>query len=396
MQSQAAKRRVSMRTGVSKHKTTYNNKAYTPLSPVSGKGAAVAAVATATGVATATSVAPATSVATATEAVWRDEWQRGVQTEYQEEMEGYMKGMEKATQAVPEMMDLQPELEWYMRPYLIDFIIEVHSGFCLQPATLYLTVNLIDRYMSKRIVFKKHYQLLGCSALWIAAKFEEPKDRVPTLKELCTMCCDSYREEMFIQMESHIIKTLDWVIGHPTAIAFLQMIVLRSEFSEKVVSLAQFFTELALFHRDLICFPSIIAEASLFFAQSILQPKKRYSVSSSEVLSCIYKFQCHLNDVSNVLFKKYSHIGVKKIINDYLVSISSKHNSSLQTGSPHTPPCHKHHQQSQFHLCINTSNYTSESVVEHKNTQENESGLPTPPADDNQCGHYTNTSPMIT
>ncbi|KAG4302666.1 hypothetical protein PCK1_001021 [Pneumocystis canis] len=129
-----------------------------------------------------------------------------------DEMIRSMKHKEKLTLASPEMMDLQPELEWYMRPYLIDFILEVHSGFHLQPVTLYLTINLIDRYTSKRVVFKKHYQLLGCSALWIAAKFEESKDRIPTLKELCTMCCDSYREEMFIQMESHIIKTLDWLI----------------------------------------------------------------------------------------------------------------------------------------------------------------------------------------
>ncbi|CCJ29059.1 unnamed protein product [Pneumocystis jirovecii] len=372
MPSQAVKRRFSVdryaKTSIAKHK------AYTPLSPVSG--AQIEGV----------------------EKQWGDnqEEERGlgvVEGEYMEEIEEYMKKMEvsvishwfwkwmedwmKETQAHPEMMDLQPELEWYMRPYLIDFIIEVHAGFRLQATTLYLT-------------------LLGCSALWIAAKFEEPKDRVPTLKELCTMCCDSYREEMFVQMESHIIKTLDWMIGHPTTIAFLQMKVMQSSFSEKVVLLARFFTELALFHRDLICLSSVIAEASLFLAQSILQPKKHYLIPSSEVLSCIHKLQRHLNDVSNVLFKKYSHIGVKKIISNYLASISLRQ-GFLQNDSPHTPPHHKHRQHSQFHLCINTNNHAPDSVADQlKNIQENENGLPTPPADDNQRTHYVDASPMVT
>lgn len=317
------------------------------------------------------------------------------QEEYREEMMAYMKAMEKVTLASPEMMDLQPELEWYMRPYLIDFIIEVHTGFCLQPVTLYLTVNLIDRYTSKRVVFKKHYQLLGCAALWIAAKFEEPKDRVPTLKELCTMCCDSYREEMFVQMESHIIKTLDWMIGHPTTFTFLQMMTIHANLSENILTLAQFFTELALFYRDLICLPSVIAEASLFVAQSILQPEKHYMIPSSDILACIHALQSHLNDISNVILKKYSHIGIKKIISDYLISISSSH--SLQTDSPHTPsPHHKYHRHSRFHLCVNMNNYTSETFADQfENIQENKNGLPTPPADDDQCNYYANTSPMM-
>ncbi|KAG5513470.1 hypothetical protein PMAC_000901 [Pneumocystis sp. 'macacae'] len=395
MPSQAVKRRVSVdryaKTSITRHK------AYTPLSPVSGARIEGA------------------------ERQWSDIQEQNkelglIEREYMEEIEAYMKTMERMqleidfqvvldvaedlmtifkTQAHPEMMDLQPELEWYMRPYLIDFIIEVHSGFRLQPTTLYLTVNLIDRYTSKRVVFKKHYQLLGCSALWIAAKFEELKDRVPTLKELCTMCCDSYREEMFVQMESHIIKTLNWVIGHPTTITFLQMMTMQSSFPERVVLLAQFFTELALFHRDLICFSSTVAEASLFLAQSILQPKKHYLVSSSDVFSCIHKLQHHLSDVSNVLFKKYSHIGVKKVISDYLASISSRH-GSLQIDSSHTPPHYKHRQHSQFHLCINTNNHASDSSAELKNIQGNENGLPTPPADENQRIHYVDASPMIT
>lgn len=69
-------------------------------------------------------------------------------------------------------MDLQPELKAYMKPYLVEFLVEIHQQFRLRPEVLYLSLNIVDRYVSKRVVFKKHYQLVGCAALWIAAKFE--------------------------------------------------------------------------------------------------------------------------------------------------------------------------------------------------------------------------------
>lgn len=67
---------------------------------------------------------------------------------------------------------MQPELQWYMRPYLVEFLVEIHQQFRLRPEVLYLSLNIVDRYVSKRVVFKKHYQLVGCAALWIAAKYE--------------------------------------------------------------------------------------------------------------------------------------------------------------------------------------------------------------------------------
>ena len=94
----------------------------------------------------------------------------------------------------------QPELSWEMRPILIDFLVEVHFARRLRPETLYLAINLLDRYLSKRVVLKKHYQLVGCAALWIAAKFEDSKDAVPSLEYLTFMSGEAYEESHFVQM----------------------------------------------------------------------------------------------------------------------------------------------------------------------------------------------------
>ena len=110
-----------------------------------------------------------------------------------------------------------------MRPYLLDFLVEAHAAFQLLPETLFLAVNLLDRYCSRRVVYKRHYQLVGCAALLISAKYGDKKDRVPTVRELKSMCCALYDDEMFTQMEWHVLQTLNWAVGHTTVDAFLQM-----------------------------------------------------------------------------------------------------------------------------------------------------------------------------
>lgn len=60
-----------------------------------------------------------------------------------------------------------------MRAILIDWLIEVHLKFKLLPETLFLTVNLIDRYLEKQVIPRTKLQLVGVSSMLIASKYEE-------------------------------------------------------------------------------------------------------------------------------------------------------------------------------------------------------------------------------
>jgi Cyclin, N-terminal domain/Cyclin, C-terminal domain len=184
------------------------------------------------------------------------------------------------TLASVELIDMQPELQWYMRPYLVDFLIEVHSQNRLRPETLYLALNIVDRYVSKRIVFKKHYQLVGCAALWIAAKFEDAKDRVPTVNELSQMCCGAYDESAFVQMEGHVLSTIGWLVGHPTAEAWLRLACTPAE-EYRTQHIARFLMEITLFSRAFVPFlPSQLAAASLTLARFMTGKSRRVSYRS--------------------------------------------------------------------------------------------------------------------
>lgn len=174
-----------------------------------------------------------------------------------------------------------------MRSYLMDFLVEAHGAFQLQPETLHLTINIMDRYCSRRVVYKRHYQLVGCASLLIAAKYGDRKERVPSIRELKSMCCSMYEEEMFTQMEWHMLVTLNWVVGHPTVDSFLQIALSRGCADPEAEQMASYICELALFHRDFVSIPpSVMARASLGLARYILQRQLPDTMQWDDYYAC--------------------------------------------------------------------------------------------------------------
>lgn len=217
-------------------------------------------------------------------------------------------------QTLPDVasIELQTEIQWFMRPYLLDFLIEAHLAFSLLPETLFLTINILDRYCSKRVVYKRHYQLVGCTALLIAAKYGDKKDRVPTLRELKGMCCSLYEEDMFVQMEWHVLETLKWTIGHPTVDAFLQMMLPCVNYTredKKSENLAKYMLEIALFHKEFLSVrPSVMAKASLTLARHILGFDDKHAVDlmSDADTNVMIHLSATLCEPTQVLYRKYS------------------------------------------------------------------------------------------
>lgn len=245
-----------------------------------------------------------------------EELTRVTADEYQEDIMEHMEYMESQTMPDVNSIDIQTEIQWFMRPYLLDFLVEAHAAFQLLPETLFLAVNLLDRYCSRRVVYKRHYQLVGCAALLIAAKYGDRKDRVPTIRELKSMCCSLYDDEMFTQMEWHVLQTLNWMVGHPTVDAFLQLAVHDLEYDPEVEHMTLYIAEIALFHKEFVSTrPSILAKSALALARCILS---RTQAPASEWAGAydpqtVMSLSNHLYQPSQVLSRKYSNIHLSSV-----------------------------------------------------------------------------------
>lgn len=236
-----------------------------------------------------------------------------LEEEYREDVQAYMLEMEQITVCSTSSMDQQPEIKWHMRPCLVDFLVEIHFTFRLRPETLYLTLNIVDRYVSRRIVYIKHYQLVGCAALWIAAKFEEAKDRVPTVQDLVSICRDTYEESAFIQMEGHVLSTIQWTLGHPTAEAWLRLMCCGPCFEDtRVQHIARFLMEITLFYREFVKYSSSqIAMGSLTLARFLAGHGRRSFDETRESMEIVEyldtRLAKHVDQLSETLVKKYSY-----------------------------------------------------------------------------------------
>ena len=70
-------------------------------------------------------------------------------------------------------MDMQTDINPKMRAILLDWLVEVHGKFELMPETLYLTISIIDRFLSTQIVPRREVQLVGITSMLLACKYEE-------------------------------------------------------------------------------------------------------------------------------------------------------------------------------------------------------------------------------
>ncbi|KAI3987867.1 hypothetical protein MKX01_020981 [Papaver californicum] len=94
-----------------------------------------------------------------------------------------------------------------MRMILVDWLIEVHHIYKLSPETLYLTIQIIDRYLSTHLVQRKELQLLGISSMLLASKYEEIW--APKVDDLVYISERAYSKEHVLGMEKSILDKLD-------------------------------------------------------------------------------------------------------------------------------------------------------------------------------------------
>uniref|UniRef100_A0A182JYT0 Uncharacterized protein n=1 Tax=Anopheles christyi TaxID=43041 RepID=A0A182JYT0_9DIPT len=120
----------------------------------------------------------------------------------------------------PNMFDDHPGLQPRMRAILLDWLNEVCEVYKLHRETYYLAVDYIDRYLSlKKELKKNHLQLLGITALFIAAKVEEIYP--PKIGEFAYVTDGACTDEDILREELLILCALDWKINPVTVIGWL-------------------------------------------------------------------------------------------------------------------------------------------------------------------------------
>lgn len=190
--------------------------------------------------------------------------------EYATEIFDYLRELE--TKSVPnaQYMDHQDDLEWKTRGILIDWLIEVHTRFHLLPETLFLAVNIIDRFLSEKVVQLDRLQLVGITAMFIASKYEEVLS--PHVANFRHVADDGFSESEILSAERFILTTLNYDLSYPNPMNFLRRISKADNYDIQSRTIGKYLMEISLLdHRFMSYRPSHVAAAAMYLSRVILE-----------------------------------------------------------------------------------------------------------------------------
>uniref|UniRef100_A0A803NRY7 B-like cyclin n=1 Tax=Cannabis sativa TaxID=3483 RepID=A0A803NRY7_CANSA len=159
-------------------------------------------------------------------------------------------------------MSIQIEITPHMRAVLINWLIEVHLKFDLMQETLYLTITLLDRYLSQVAIKKNEMQLVGLTALLLASKYEDSWQWIPRVKDLLSISAESYTREQMLGMEKLILKKLKFKLKYTNSVCL----------HAKLEHLAFYLIELCLVEYEALMFkPSLLCASAIYVARCTLK-----------------------------------------------------------------------------------------------------------------------------
>ncbi len=169
----------------------------------------------------------------------------------------------------PQYMSKQSDINYRMRAILIDWLIDVHLKYKLIPQTMYIAVNLIDRYLSKHETTRAKLQLVGVTAMFIACKYEEIYP--PELKDFVYITDGACVKSDVIHMEYKMLKSLEFEVTFPTQWSILEIYRRKLDLNEKTFKLAWFLMELNLINYKSLKFKmSVLAASAILIATKTL------------------------------------------------------------------------------------------------------------------------------
>lgn len=196
-------------------------------------------------------------------------------SEYITDIYAYMRKMEITYHVGSSYMEGKRDITERMRTILVDWLVQVHLKFKLLQETLYLTVAILDRFLSVSNIKRNKLQLVGVTSMLIASKFEEIY--APEVNDFVFITDTAYSYQEILDMEIEILNTLQFDINHPLPLHFLRRASKAGKADGRVHTLGKYLCELALISLPMLRFkPSEIAAGAFLVAQHVLLPKKQW------------------------------------------------------------------------------------------------------------------------
>ena len=202
-----------------------------------------------------------------------------------------------------DIINIQTDIKVSMRCILIDWLISLQDKFFINAKTLFLTINLIDRYLSKKLIFRTKFQLLGVTALFIAMKYEEMY--MKNITEFVNLTAQAFDKNEILDMESVLIDLVDFNLDLPLSIDFFGALSSVYEFDKKEYKFGNFLLE--AFLLDIDCCKYKQSDIGLAVCYIILGLRQMKNLNPNGEINFI-KYYSELYKINFDIWKNYDLI----------------------------------------------------------------------------------------
>ncbi|XP_076951269.1 cyclin-B2-4-like [Bidens hawaiensis] len=247
--------------------------------------------------------------------------------EYIDELYAHYKEQEILSCVSPTYLSQQHDITDRMRAILIDWLIEVHYKFELMEETLYLTVNLVDRFLARRSVTRKNLQLVGITSMLLACKYEEVS--VPIVDDFVVISDKAYTRQEVLDMEKEMMNTLEFNLSLPTSLVFMKRFLKAARSYKEMELLAFYLIDLCLVEYEMVKFPpSLLAAAAVFTAESTLKRSTQWTKTSEHYSQ--YS-QNHLLECAKLMVGLHQKAGTGRLVAVFKKYSTSKYGHVART-----------------------------------------------------------------
>ena len=190
------------------------------------------------------------------------------------------------------------------RAVVIEWLSYIIHYFSQSNETLFMSVNIMDRYISKKKITLNNYQLVAISSYLIASKYEDTN--TPSINDLIYISKDIYTHNDIINMEIDILSTLNFDIFSVSSYQFYSFFYLVSNLNNKILfCLGHLILELCLLNIDIMSYDSsllaigslIVAKKSLEIQGGLPNIKLFYNYNESDMIEIQKKIVLFLNRI---------------------------------------------------------------------------------------------------
>ena len=203
------------------------------------------------------------------------------------------------------------------RGVVIEWLSYINHYFNQSNETLFMCINIMDRYISKKKISLDIYQLVGISSYLIASKYEDTE--APSIEELIYICKNIYSHNDIVSMEKEILVALNFDIFSVSTYHFFSYFYFISGINNKqLFHLGHLILEICLLNIELMSYnQSLLAIGVLLVAKKCLQIKSTtnnirlfYNYNEKEIKEIQKKIVLFLtkivyNNGTNLIMEKF-------------------------------------------------------------------------------------------